>query len=136
VGQLGSAASGVEASAGEAPYFISLAVWVVHAGNSYGMASLVPLAVVDVGVLIMMQNSTTRMHRYILGWIGLMVAFGVTVPIAILRVSANPKFANQPLNSQTCDSRNPEIRTVTSWIKTCSQMRVAPIAPVVKPATK
>ncbi|MBN3938451.1 hypothetical protein [Nostoc sp. NMS9] len=43
---------------------------------------------------------------HILGWIGLMVAFGMTVPIAILRVSANPKFANQPLNSQTCDSRN------------------------------
>ncbi|MEH2325948.1 MAG: hypothetical protein V7K32_20800 [Nostoc sp.] len=88
----------------------------------------------------MMQNSTTRMHRYILGWIGLMVAFGVTVPIAILRVSANPKFANQPLNSQTCDSRNPETRTVTFWIKTCSQMKVAPIAqkadPVAKPVTK
>ncbi|WP_335018686.1 hypothetical protein [Nostoc sp.] len=104
------------------------------------MASFVPLAVVDVGVLIVMQNSTTRMHRYILGWIGLMVAFGVTIPIAILRVSANPKFAHQPLNSQTCDSRNPETRTVTFWLKTCSQMKVAPIAqkaePVVKPATK
>ncbi|MBE8991430.1 hypothetical protein [Nostoc sp. LEGE 12450] len=85
-----------------------------------------------------MQNSTTRMHRYILGWIVLMVAFGATVPIAILRVSANPKFANQPLNSQTCDSRYPETRTVTYWIKTCSQMSVAPIAQkansVAKPA--
>ncbi|MBU7584896.1 MAG: hypothetical protein KAF91_18645 [Nostoc sp. TH1S01] len=73
-----------------------------------------------------MQNSTTKMHRYILGWIGLMVAFGVTVPIAMLRVSANPKFANQPFHSQTCDSRNPKTHTVTSWIETCSHISVAP----------
>jgi hypothetical protein len=87
-----------------------------------------------------MQNSTTQMHKYILGWIGLMVAFGVTLPIAMLRVSSIPKFANQPFNSQTCDSRKPETRTVTSWINTCSRMSVAPIAkkddPATKPATK
>jgi hypothetical protein len=75
-----------------------------------------------------MQNSTANMHKYILGWVGLMVAFGVTVPIAMLRVSANPKFSSQPFNSQKCDSRNPETRTVTSWIETCSRMSVAPIA--------
>ncbi|QLE46810.1 hypothetical protein FD724_00610 [Nostoc sp. C057] len=46
----------------------------------------------------------------------------------ILRVSANPKFASQPLNSQTCDSRNPETQIITYWIKTYSQMSVAPIA--------
>ena len=87
-----------------------------------------------------MENSTGKMHKYILGWIGLMVAFGVTVPIAILRVSANPKFAKQPFNSQKCDSRNPETRTVTSWIETCSRMSVPAIAkkadPMAKPATK
>ena len=71
-----------------------------------------------------MQNSTFKMHKYILGWLGLMIAFGVTLPIAMLRVSASPKFANQPFNSETCVSHKPATRTVTSWLETCSRMSI------------
>jgi hypothetical protein len=74
-------------------------------------------------------NSTAKMHKYILGLTGVMIAFGVSFPIAMIRVSATPKFAGQPLNSQTCDSKQPATRAITSWVETCSRMSVAPIAP-------
>jgi hypothetical protein len=84
----------------------------------------------------MMQNATSTLHKYVLGLMGLMITFGATVPIAMIRVSNTPKFALQPFNSQTCDSKQPADRIVTSWIAACSRMSADPIAPKAVVTTK
>jgi hypothetical protein len=73
-----------------------------------------------------MKNSTAPMHAIVLGLVGVMSAFAVTIPIAIYRVSSTPKFAGQPFNSQTCETDLPAQRQVVSWLETCRHRQVAP----------
>jgi hypothetical protein len=75
-----------------------------------------------------MKNSTAPMHSIVLGLVGVMSVFAITIPIAIYRVSATEKFAGQPFNSQTCKTDNPAQREVVSWLETCRHMQVAPLA--------
>lgn len=67
------------------------------------------------------------MHKYVMAWIGLLAVFGITIPISMLRVSRTPQFANQPFNSQTCESTMPEARLVVSWKEHCLPMNKAPL---------
>ena len=75
----------------------------------------------------MTNNSITQMQKIVLGLAGVMSAFAITVPIAMLRVSSTAKFAGQPFNSQTCETANPAQRQVVNWLETCSRMSIAPL---------
>jgi hypothetical protein len=68
-----------------------------------------------------------RMHQYVLGWIGIFVAFVVTFPIAMSRVSQTPKFTGQAVKSLECNGKTAKIKGVVSWTDTCSQMQVEPL---------
>jgi hypothetical protein len=70
---------------------------------------------------------TLKLHRYIVGWVGLFIACSVTLPLAMLRVSKTEKFAEQPFNSLTCEGQIPGSRSVTKFF-TCAQMQVQPVA--------
>ncbi len=74
-----------------------------------------------------MKDSTNQIHYIVFGLIGVMSAFAITVPIAIVRVSSTEKFAGQALNSQTCETYNPPKRQVVSWLESCRYMSVAPL---------
>jgi hypothetical protein len=73
-----------------------------------------------------MKNSTIEMHKIVLGLMGVMSAFAIAIPIAMLRVGATQKFAGQPLRSQTCETHTSVKRKVLSWLE-CSRMNVAPL---------
>ncbi len=79
-----------------------------------------------------MKMSTLKMHKPILVWVGVFIAFVATLPIAMSRVSQNEKFAGQHVKSLTCEGQKPEVEGVISWIETCSQMKVEPISPAKK----
>jgi hypothetical protein len=68
-----------------------------------------------------------RMHQYVLGWVGIFVAFMVTFPIAMSRVSQTPKFMGQAVKSLECNGKTPKAKGVVSWKDTCSQMQVEPL---------
>jgi hypothetical protein len=72
------------------------------------------------------KNSTTQMHKIVLSLTGVMSLFVITIPLAMLRVSATQQFAGQPLRSQTCAAHTPIKRKVLSWLE-CARMRVAPL---------
>jgi hypothetical protein len=73
------------------------------------------------------------MHKYILGWVGLMLAFGATFPTAMVRVSQTEKFPGQSVKSFKCDGK-PQTAEVVSWPETCRNMVGAPFkAPNAKP---
>jgi hypothetical protein len=74
-----------------------------------------------------MKTSALKMHKYVLAWVGLLVAFGATIPIAMLRVSRTPEFAGQPFNSQTCEAATPETRLVVNWKEHCLPLRKQPL---------
>jgi hypothetical protein len=65
-----------------------------------------------------------QMHKYVLGWVGLFIAFAVTFTIAIARVSQTKKFAGQAVKSLDCSGKSLKTRNVVSWKDTCSQMQV------------
>ena len=69
-----------------------------------------------------MQYSTCKMHKYIWGWVVIFAAFAGSLPIAMMRVSQTDKFADQPLNSWTCEGQMPTQRTVTQF-STCTQLK-------------
>jgi hypothetical protein len=71
--------------------------------------------------------SIQKMHQYILGWVGILVAFAVTFPIAMARVSQTPKFTGQSVKSLECNGKTTKSRVVVSWKDTCSQMQVEPL---------
>lgn len=48
---------------------------------------------------------SVKMHKYVLGWTLLMGAFAITLPIGMMRVSQNKKFATQPVKSFTCEGK-------------------------------
>jgi hypothetical protein len=73
-----------------------------------------------------MRQSIHQMQRYVLGGVGLLSAFAISFPIAMARVSATPKFAGQPFNSQTCKTDNPAQRQVVSWLETCRHLHIDP----------
>jgi hypothetical protein len=70
--------------------------------------------------------TTLKLHRYVLGGVSVFVAFGVTLPIAMMRVSQTDKFVGQPFNSLTCEGKTPDIRAVVEF-QTCAQMNVEPV---------
>jgi hypothetical protein len=65
-----------------------------------------------------------KMHRYILGWVALLLAFGITYPIAMARVSQTEKFTGQALKSLACNGKSQKARSVVSWLETCRPMQV------------
>jgi hypothetical protein len=71
---------------------------------------------------------TLSMHRYILGWVGLMAAFGITFPIAMIRVSQSEEFLGQSVKSLTCEGQfQVEQVEVVAWMDTCSKMQGEPL---------
>jgi hypothetical protein len=70
---------------------------------------------------------TLRMHKYIWGWVGLFLVFGVTYFIAMARVSQSEKYAGQALKSLLCHGKFPKERVVVSWLETCRSMQVEPL---------
>ena len=73
--------------------------------------------------------STVKMHQYILGWVGVFIAFGITLPIAMMRVSQTEKFTEQPFNSFTCEGQVPDNRVVVKF-QSCAQLDVEPVVNV------
>jgi hypothetical protein len=73
------------------------------------------------------MGNSAAMHPIVLGLVGVMSVFAITVPIAMVRVSSTEKFAGQPLNSQTCKTENPPQRQVVSWLETCRHMTIVPL---------
>jgi hypothetical protein len=71
--------------------------------------------------------NTQKMHKFILGWVGLLLAFGITYPIAMARVSQTEQFTGQALKSLGCNGQFPKTRSVVSWMDTCRSMQVEPI---------
>lgn len=69
-----------------------------------------------------MQDSTIKMHKYVWGWVAIFAAFAASFPAAMMRVSQTDKFADQPLNSLTCEGQMPIQRTVTQFA-TCVQLK-------------
>ena len=67
-----------------------------------------------------------KMHQYILGGVGLFLAFAATLPIAMMRVSKTDKFAEQPFTSLTCEGQQPPGREVVTF-ETCAQMQAKPV---------
>jgi hypothetical protein len=59
--------------------------------------------------------NTQKMHRYIWGWAGLMVAFAATFPLAMVRVSATHKLPQQYLVSESCTSHDKTAKVATSF---------------------
>jgi hypothetical protein len=74
-----------------------------------------------------MAKTVLKMHRYVLGLTGVMALLGITLPIAIWRVSSSPKFTGQPFHSQTCTAKQPSKPEVVSWLETCRHMQVTPL---------
>ncbi len=71
---------------------------------------------------------THSMHKYILGWVGIMIAFGVTFPIAMVRVSQSEKFPGQSVKSLKCDGKFQTVQAgVVSWPETCRKMQGEPL---------
>jgi hypothetical protein len=68
-----------------------------------------------------------KMHQYVLGWVGLFIAFAATFPIAMARVSQTEKFTGQAVKSLDCNGKSLKTRNVVSWKDTCSQMQVEPL---------
>jgi hypothetical protein len=68
-----------------------------------------------------------RMRQYVLGWVGIFVAFMVTFPIAMSRVSQTPKFTGQAVKSLECNGKTSKAKGVISWADTCRQMQVEPL---------
>jgi hypothetical protein len=70
--------------------------------------------------------NTQKMHSYVWGWASLLMAFIVTLPIAMLRVSSTERFSQQPFTSESCAGQNTMTRAVTSfWM--CAQLKVEPL---------
>ncbi len=89
------------------------------------MASPVPLFTIAVTeVLTMNTLKSHKMHSYILGWVTVFIAFGITYLIAMARVSQTEKFAGQAIKSLECNGKSLRARSVVSWLETCSQMQV------------
>lgn len=78
--------------------------------------------------------STLKMHRYIIGWVGIVIAFSATFPIAMMRVSQTEKFAGQPFNSLTCDGQKAYQRQMVAF-SDCAAMKVEPL-PVSSPSSQ
>ncbi|NJR38879.1 MAG: hypothetical protein HC781_08635 [Leptolyngbyaceae cyanobacterium CSU_1_4] len=68
--------------------------------------------------------NTLKMHKYILIWVGILITFGITFPIAMARVSQTEKFSGQAIKSLGCNGKSLKTRSVVSWLETCSQMQV------------
>jgi hypothetical protein len=70
----------------------------------------------------MRQNSIFKMHRYVWGWMAIFVAFTVSFPVAMMRVSQTPKFVGQPLKSLNCKGQSLSRKTATPFA-TCLQSK-------------
>jgi hypothetical protein len=67
-----------------------------------------------------------KMHQYVLGWVAIFVAFVVSFPIAMARVSQSAKFTGQAVKSLECNGKTSKTGAVVSWKESCSQMQVKP----------
>lgn len=73
------------------------------------------------------MTSVHKMQRYILGWSALMLACGLTYPIALARVSGMKEFPGQAVKSQDCANKPvPEPKVIT-WSQACLPLQVQPI---------
>jgi hypothetical protein len=70
--------------------------------------------------------STDKMHRYVIGWGGLMATIAITLPIGMMRVSQTDKFADQPFTSYDCAGQV-SIVWITTSVWECFQKKVAPL---------
>lgn len=86
------------------------------------MASAVSVSTIAVTEVLTMN--TLKMHKYVLGWVTVFMAFGITFPIAMVRVSQTEKFTGQAIKSLECNGKSVKARSVVSWLETCSQMQV------------
>ncbi|NJM46163.1 MAG: peptidoglycan-binding protein [Alkalinema sp. RU_4_3] len=81
-----------------------------------------------------MSNSIHHMQRYILGGIGLIAAMGITLPIAMARVSQTAKFPGQSVKSEDCAGQPQKEAKVVVWAKDCAPLKVEPKKAEAKPA--
>ena len=70
-----------------------------------------------------MKSSAQKLHRYVGGWLGLMATCGLTLPIAMGRVSQAAKFSGQPVKSHNCQGQRPSQPQVVSWLSHCSHLK-------------
>jgi hypothetical protein len=73
-----------------------------------------------------MKNSTAPMHSIVLGLVGVMSVFAVTIPIAMARVSQTEKFLGQAVKSADCSGQSLQPRQVIDWRKDCASLKVMP----------
>jgi hypothetical protein len=66
------------------------------------------------------MNLIHQMQCYLLGWVGLMLAFGGTFGSALWRVSQTPKFTGQAVKSQSCTGQELPNHQVVSWAAHCA----------------
>jgi hypothetical protein len=70
--------------------------------------------------------SDSKMHLLVLGWVGIGGIFTLVFPVAMWRVSQNPKFIGQALRSQDCAGRKPSQRVVITSLM-CANLVVQPL---------
>ncbi len=72
--------------------------------------------------------NTHKMHSYIWGWAGLMAAFVITLPLAIMRVSGTEKFPVQHVISDNCVGQG-AVKKAATTLWQCAQLKVEPLKP-------
>lgn len=67
-----------------------------------------------------------KMHWLIIGWLGIGGYFALAFPVAMWRVSQNPKFLGQHIRSQDCATREPPTRTIITSTM-CAEVVAQPL---------
>jgi hypothetical protein len=70
------------------------------------------------------KENAALMHRYVIAWMLLFGAIAVTFPIAIWRVSQNPRYIGQAVRSENCESQSTS--SPVSWWQNCRNLSVRP----------
>jgi hypothetical protein len=70
------------------------------------------------------KSNSSPMHRYVIGWVMLFGAIVVTFPIAIWRVSQDPRYIGQAVKSENCESKMSN--APVSWWHNCRSLSVKP----------
>jgi hypothetical protein len=67
-----------------------------------------------------------KMHWLVMGWFGISGYFALAFPVAMWRVSQDPKFIGQAVRSQDCTTREPQTRVVITSMM-CTEIVAQPL---------
>jgi hypothetical protein len=67
-----------------------------------------------------------KMHWLVLGWVGISGYLAVAFPVAMWRVSQNPKFIGQAFKSQDCATRELPTRVIITSTM-CAELVAQPL---------